>query len=503
MINVLTLLLFNILFNNFFLGNIFDRNNDLAISNLQNLQEDFSRISFPVNFSLNVVFISLIVSIFLTLFIRLYVINNLSSDPITVVKNFVKLFWIYSGSLFGIMYLFRLYNLPRGFILLGIIIYPFLAYILISLLNLKIYNKISDRKSTYLIPAVLLIALVAIFVVTRENNNEEISIDSVTTTTTTTTIPFIFGEDNFECKAWLGSDNFKDCILGSEIEVISNFNERVTNIIPYKNEVYIMQNSGTVIELSSQSIFIDLTNKVGAFEEFFESGLFSLAFHPSDEYFLISYSDLENNLVVERFNIGSNNQPDLETSEILVKIPNAQCCHYSGNIIWSDYFEDFLISVGDMDNVGSKINSDPLDTTSPRGKVLFLNKKISNPDLLSVEKNSTPRKDILAYGLRNPWKTFEYKNYLFVPDVGKSYEEELNVVDLNLFSETSKPFLMGWPHFEATIDNDINFNQILLHSNGKSENIKNYILENSLIPNVFYSQKLLKTSELQLLEVVL
>ena len=40
-------------------------------------------------------------------------------------------------------------------------------------------------------------------------------------------------------------------------------------------------------------------------------------------------------------------------------------------------------------------------------------------------------------------------------------------------------------HFEATIDNDINFNQILLHSNGKSENIKNYILENSLIPNVF------------------
>ena len=91
-------------------------------------------------------------------------------------------------------------------------------------------------------------------------------------------------------------------------------------------------------------------------------------------------------MVVEKFNIGSNNQPDLETSEILVKIPNAQCCHYSGNIIWSEYFEDFLISVGDMDNVGSKNKFDPLDTTSPRRKVLFLNKKISNPDLLSVEK---------------------------------------------------------------------------------------------------------------------
>ena len=44
---------------------------------------------------------------------------------------------------------------------------------------------------------------------------------------------------------------------------------------------------------------------------------------------------------------------------------------------------------------------------------------------------------------------FEYKNYLFVPDVGKSYEEELNVVDLNLFSETSKP--LQWDgHILAT-----------------------------------------------------
>ena len=37
----------------------------------------------------------------------------------------------------------------------------------------------------------------------------------------------------------------------------------------------------------------------------------------------------------------------------------------------------------------------------------------------------------MAFGLRNPWKTVEYKNYLFVPDIGKAKEEELNIVDLS------------------------------------------------------------------------
>ena len=166
------------------------------------------------------------------------------------------------------------------------------------------------------------------------------------------------------------------------------------------------------MQYPSGEIFLDLTSKVGVFEDFFESGLFSLAFHPEEDYFIVSYSDLNNNLVFEKFFMNLDLMPNLEiNSEILMRIPNSQCCHYSGNIIWSKYFEDFLINVGDMQLKEGYNHSDPLDTTSPRGKILFLNKQDSNPDLLALEKNQSPRNDILAFGLRNPGKPLNTKTF--------------------------------------------------------------------------------------------
>ena len=45
---------------------------------------------------------------------------------------------------------------------------------------------------------------------------------------------------------------------------------------------------------------------------------------------------------------------------------------------------------------------------------LFVNSNISQPAMLSLDKLKPVRNDILAYGLRNPWKIVEYKNYLFI-----------------------------------------------------------------------------------------
>ena len=59
-------------------------------------------------------------------------------------------------------------------------------------------------------------------------------------------------------------------------------------------------------------------------------------------------------------------------------------------------------------------NSEPLDTTSMRGKVVLLNTEVSNPEQLSLNLDSEVYKNLLAYGLRNPWKTYEYKNLLFI-----------------------------------------------------------------------------------------
>ena len=78
---------------------------------------------------------------------------------------------------------------------------------------------------------------------------------------------------------------------------------------------------------------------------------------------------------------------------------------------------------------------------------------------------------------------------MFVPDIGNSLEEELNIVDLNKFKNGSKPYLFGWPYFEGNIDKGVKFNQILLHSKDSSVPINEYVIQNSIKPKVFYSHQ--------------
>ena len=131
-------------------------------------------------------------------------------------------------------------------------------------------------------------------------------------------------------------------------------------------------------------------------------------------------------MIVDKYLLNNNKEPIIESLEEVVRIPNPGCCHFSGNIIWSNYFNNFLISIGDMEsNVLPLENSEPIDTTQPRGKILILNEDISKPDLLASTDKYPPREDILAFGLRNPWKTVEYDNKLFVVDIGNYEQEEL------------------------------------------------------------------------------
>ena len=169
-------------------------------------------------------------------------------------------------------------------------------------------------------------------------------------------------------------------------------------------------------------------------------------------------------------------------------IPNSQCCHYSGSMIWSDYFEDFIISIGDMeDNTVPLLNSEPFDTTSLRGKIILLDTFVSNPKLISSTDTYEPRKNLLAYGLRNPWKTYEYEGILFVPDVGLKLQEELNIVLLDDFSTTKEPYLFGWPHFEGMLNNEVEFNEVLLWDGTTSYKINSFIEKESIKPVVYLS----------------
>ena len=158
------------------------------------------------------------------------------------------------------------------------------------------------------------------------------------------------------------------------------------------------------------------------------------------------------------------------------------CCHYSGNLIWSNYFSDFLLSVGDMGDPYAAAN-----TTSSKGKVIFLNKSLETDltPLINDASNTSPLNNLLGFGLRNPWKTSEYKNYLFIPDVGYQTTEELNVVDLESFKN---PVYFGWPYYEGNLKNpNLEFSPIYQWEEDEPNDFGRYATQNTFNPQVFYS----------------
>ena len=112
---------------------------------------------------------------------------------------------------------------------------------------------------------------------------------------------------------------------------------------------------------------------------------------------------------------------------------------------------------------------------------------MSSPQLLASSNKIEPLKNIIAYGLRNPWKTYVYENYIFIQDVGLSDEEELNILNLEDLKKSGKPFLLGWPHYESNIDNRVKYSDIYFFDNGTEKNIKPFIDETTIFSDVFYS----------------
>lgn len=425
-----------------------------------NLSEDLDFIGaqFDVNFSYFLY--SVPISLLLTIILTKLLVFDFKNDKIEIL---LKKFLLIGSSNLAILcffiYFLRLYELlSRTYVLIYILIYPFLYSSFKAVLNL-IQKKI--RKPFYNL-AIFPVIIGLIFINTnfytssldnilnRDKVKEDLNIIAEETIDS-----LGFTEDQVledeECSPWLGTGTLAGCVGGTKISSLS-FEQQVTNLTVFDNKLYIVFKEGTVYSQKSQDseleLFLDLNEIVHTEFPGMSQGLYDIAFESSGKSFLVSYSNDDIALVFEKYLLNDDGTPNYNNPKELLRVSNNVKYHFGGSTIWSEFFGGYLVGIGDMrENIMPLVHSDALNTTSYKGKIILLDSEISISSPLINEHGLYESIDkIIAYGLRNPWQITEFKDRLIITDVGSQFIEEVNEIKYSDYNENNyESVSFGWP----------------------------------------------------------
>jgi glucose/arabinose dehydrogenase len=227
------------------------------------------------------------------------------------------------------------------------------------------------------------------------------------------------------------------------------------------DSVYVVEQPGTVRIVRDGVVlpepFLDIRENVTFLGE---SGLLSIAFAPdyaSSGRLYAFYNAREGpygNLRISELRVGAfgRDKVDPSSERRVLTIPKPYENHNGGMLQFGD--DGYLYaSVGDGDP--GVLN--PAGAFAQRLDVLLGNIVRIDPrrgDPYSVPPDNPfvavagARPEVWAYGLRNPWRFWidPETNVLYVPDVGSTSREEVNVV-----ARGGRGANFGWPCFEGTV----------------------------------------------------
>jgi len=200
--------------------------------------------------------------------------------------------------------------------------------------------------------------------------------------------------------------------------------------------IRVFQNDASV---NSTKIFLDLNDRVyyGG-----EAGLLGLAFHPDYEnngYFYVNYiADNPLRTVISRFTVSSSN-PDYadKNSEFIILEFNQPFENHNGGQITFGNDGFLYIATGDGGSGGDPQNN-AQNISVLLGKILRIDVDNIQPPLNYgipstnpfIDSLGTIRKEIYAYGLRNPWRFSidPITNKIWCGDVGQGDWEEIDLI---------------------------------------------------------------------------
>ncbi len=181
--------------------------------------------------------------------------------------------------------------------------------------------------------------------------------------------------------------------------------------------------------------FLDVTDRVSCCGE---RGLLSIAFPPRigpvgpDSWFFVDYTDVNGDTAISRFSV--SNDPDVARSNsetVILKIAQPFANHNGGQLAFGP--DGYLyVGMGDGGSAGDPFNNGQ-NLSSLLGKILRIDvlggvSPYGIPSGNPFAGSSSARREIWAYGLRNPWRfSFDRKTGdLYVGDVGQDAWEEVD-----------------------------------------------------------------------------
>ena len=225
------------------------------------------------------------------------------------------------------------------------------------------------------------------------------------------------------------------------------------------NKLYAVEQGGRIkILLNGQTNtapFLDISTMVSNGNE---QGLLGLAFHPNYEingHFFVNYTNTNGDTQISRFSVNNTNPDIADSSSELPILTYTQPFgnHNGGHLAFGP--DGYLyISSGDGGASGDPQNRAQNKNTL-LGKLLRID--VDNPtggNNYGIPADNpflgdpNAKKEIWAYGLRNPWRfsfDFNATNYLWIADVGQGNIEEINKVNA-----TEAGLNYGWRCYEGS-----------------------------------------------------
>jgi len=222
--------------------------------------------------------------------------------------------------------------------------------------------------------------------------------------------------------------------------------------------IFVVQQGGAiaVVHDGVTSTFADLTARVltGG-----ERGLLSMAFAPDyarSGLFYVYYTDTDQNQRVVEYRRGRDGAADPGSARLVLEMDDSESNHNGGLLLFGP---DRLLYIGTGDGGGGGDLHGPRGNAqnlgSLLGKILRIDPRRSGGRPYSVPRDnpfvgrSGARREIYAYGLRNPWRfSFDRRTRdLIIGDVGQNAWEEIDFAPRSRGAGRGANF--GWRPFEG------------------------------------------------------